>query len=518
MTSLLLVLTAFCLTIYGRPLEQIPSDKKAQIDRAAPAKAQAQPKQARRVLILLTPPSLMEKDPHKGYCIPYGAYAFEALGRKTGAYEPVVSDDLGMLLPENIKRFDAIVLNNTSGAWIIPTDEDMAKPEFSRHGADKSKLEALLKQSFLDYVKNGGGVVAIHYAAGANPKWPEFRELIGGHFIGHPWNEEIGVHVEEPGHPLMAPFNGKDFRVADEIYEYGPPFDRANVRVLLSLDPSRSNMKVKWIHRTDNDFALAWIKSYGQGRVFCTSFGHRTEIYWHPQILGMYLAAVQFAAGDLEAPTQPRGTAPEHGFVSLFNGKDLSGWEGDTNGWSVRDGAITGESSDRVRVKENTFLFWKGGEPENFEIRLKYKLVGGNSGIYFHSEKRSPGAKGEALVGPQADFSADHRWTGVLMEYTKREILAERGQRVTIDEKGQKKVQGSVGNPEQLLKTVNNEDWNEYDVLVRGETVILKINGVMMCEVTDRDPARALKGFLALQVHTGPKMLVQFRDIRIRQF
>lgn len=167
-------------------------------------------------------------------------------------------------------------------------------------------VELVLRKSLLDYVAGGGGVVGIHFAIAANSHWPGFKELLGAAFTGHPWNEEIGVRVEEPGHPLVAAFDGKDFRLADEIYEYGNPYDRARLRVLLSLDPARSNMGVKWINRKDNDFALAWVKACGQGRVFNTSFGHRTELFWNPRLLQFYLDAVQFAAGDLEAPTAPR--------------------------------------------------------------------------------------------------------------------------------------------------------------------------------------------------------------------
>lgn len=509
---------ALSLSVRARVLEEIPQHRKTQIEIAAPSKPQVAPTRARRVLISITPPHLMEKDPHKGYCIPYGAYAFQVLGTKTAAYQPVVSDDLADFLPERIKQFDAIVLNNTSGPWITPTDDDLLKEAFKTYGTDKAAVEQVLRKSFLDYVNNGGGVLAIHFASGANRHWPEFKDLIGATFTSHPWNEEVGISVEEPAHPLVAAFAGKDFRLADEIYEYGPPYHRNALRVLLSLDPARSNMGVPWIHRTDNDFALAWVKPFGKGRVFCTSFGHRTEIYWHPQILAMYLDAVQFATGDLAAPSAPREIEPELGFSSLFNGRDLSGWDGDQTIWSVKNGAITGETTDSVKVKENNFLIWKGGQPDNFELRLKFKLTGGNSGIYFHAEKRPPGQKGEPLVGPQADFSADHRWTGVLMEYTKREVLAERGQRVQIDQNGQKKVVGSLGDPADLLKAVKDGDWNDYNLLVRGELVVLKINGVTMSEVTDKDPRRTPAGYLALQVHTGPSMNVQFKDIRIKEF
>jgi len=106
--------------------EQVPAQQAKKIAEAAPAKAQVVPKKPRRVLIWITPPHLMEKDPHKGYCIPYGAVAFETLGRKSGAFEPVVSDDLTAYLPDRIRQFDAIVMNNSSGPWITPTDAGMA--------------------------------------------------------------------------------------------------------------------------------------------------------------------------------------------------------------------------------------------------------------------------------------------------------------------------------------------------------------------------------------------------------
>jgi type 1 glutamine amidotransferase len=290
--------------------EAIPEHRAEQIQKAAPAKPSVAPRQPRRVLIWNTPPHLMPKDPHKGYCIPYGTSALVALGEKTGAFKPVVSDDLAMYLPDKIQKFDAIVMNNSSGLWITPTDEDMKKEAFASLGKGKQEVEGLLRGSLLEYVKRGGGIVALHYAIGANRHWPEFHEMLGATFTGHPWNEEVGIVVEEADHPLAAAFDGNDFRLADEIYQYGDPYDRGKLRVLLSLDTERTNMGVKWIRREDNDFALAWVKSYGDGRVFYTSFGHRTELYWNPAMLRFYLDAIQFATGDLEAPTAPRTERP----------------------------------------------------------------------------------------------------------------------------------------------------------------------------------------------------------------
>jgi len=323
--------------------DQIPAHQAKQIADAAPAKARAVLPQGilrttkpRRVLIWITPAHLMEKDPHKGYCIPYGTCAFETLGKKTGAFEPIVSGDLAMYLPENIRQFDAIVMNNSSGPWITPTDADgfdqlttsMAKETFKKYGRDMAAVEQVLQcrvsqplhTSFLHWVvgyrslcipfAQFGGMHSIPYAIAANRHWPLFPKILGGTFTGHPWNEEVGITVEEPSHPLVAAFDGKDFRLADEIYQYGDPYDRKGVRVLLSLDPQRTNMGVKWIDRQDNDFALAWVKSCCKGRVFYTSFGHRTELFWNSQILQFYLDAIQFATGDLEAPTAPRAERP----------------------------------------------------------------------------------------------------------------------------------------------------------------------------------------------------------------
>jgi type 1 glutamine amidotransferase len=284
----------------------IPAHRAKQIFDAAPAKPTTKPAKPRRVLIFNTPAHLMDKDPHKGYCIPFGAAAMEALGRKTGAFEPVVSDDLAHFLPDNLRRFDAVVLNNTSGPWITPTAADMAREGFRKHGADKTAVERALRKSFLDFIESGGGLVAYHFAIAANRQWPQFRDLFGATFTGHPWNEEVGIRVEEPAHPLVAAFGGKDFRLADEIYQYGPPYDRGKLRILLSLDTDRTNMTVPWIHRKDNDFALAWVRQHGKGRIFYTSFGHRTELYWNPQVLRFYLDAIQFACGDLDAPIAPR--------------------------------------------------------------------------------------------------------------------------------------------------------------------------------------------------------------------
>ena len=159
---------------------------------------------------------------------------------------------------------------------------------------------------FMDWLWSGRGVVAYHHAIAGNPQWPEFADMLGARYWGHPWNEEVAIRVEDPNHPLASAFDGRDFRLAEEIFQFRDPYSRETLRVLLSLDTANTNMTVPWIHRTDGDFGLAWIRIWGQGRVLYSAIGHRTEIWWNPQILRFYLDAIQYACGDLPADSTPR--------------------------------------------------------------------------------------------------------------------------------------------------------------------------------------------------------------------
>lgn len=207
----------------------------------------------------------------------------------------------------------------------------------------------------------------------------------------------------------------------------------------------------------------------------------------------------------------------EKGFVSLFNGRDLTGWKGDRTIWSVEDGAIVGETTPEHRIRENNYLIWEG-EVEDFELRLCYRIEAGNSGIYCRARKRPEGQDTpDPIIAWQADIDAEGKWTGVIMEWTGRDKLAERGSRVEIDEEGNRKVAGSLGDPDELWAQVKKDGWNDYVVTARGGHITLEINGVKMAELMDRDPRRLKQGLLALQVHVGPPMRVAFRDIRLKK-
>ncbi len=222
---------------------------------------------------------------------------------------------------------------------------------------------------------------------------------------------------------------------------------------------------------------------------------------------------------------------PETGFKSLFNGKDLSGWEGNPELWSVKDGCLTGKTPPdpadpkKSTLTHNTFLIWKAGTVADFELRCSYKIVPNNdagfanSGIQYRSKVIDPA--GWVVGGYQADFEAAKTYSGILYEEKGRGILAKRGEKVVIKpgdgRKPKIEVTGSLGKSEDIQAMIKAEDWNDYVVIANGNHLQHFINGVQTVDVTDEDTANAAKsGVLALQVHQGPPMTVQFRNIRIK--
>jgi type 1 glutamine amidotransferase len=487
-----------------RPLPTLTEADVAYLKQNLPARVTPKPAQPRRLLIYN-----FTRGVYHDEAIAWATRALELMGEKTGAFTTTTSVDAGVFTPERLREFDAVVMNNTMLNVFGP-------PE-----VEEARMRALV-----DFVRGGKGLVGIHSASvwekdPANPTEAEFRQLIGGRFRNHPWESEpASIRIEDPAHPLNAAWGGKTLLPLpwrDELFQFEPPYSRDKVRVLVSLDLGETTDKGQ---RPDKDYPLAWIQTCGQGRSFYSALGHNQNAFRDPTFLRFFQDGVQFALGDLPADTTPMPqpkTDLEKGFVSIFNGTDLTGWRGNTNYWSVQDGCITGITPEGG-IKENNFLIWTNDEPAEFDLKLSYQLEGGNSGIYFHAKERAPGSQAEALVGVQADMSADHVWTGVTMEYLLREKLADRGRKVLYTEKGERKDAGSVGDSKELLEAVQDKDWNDYHVIVRSNLIVLRINDVVMSEVRDHDPRRALSGLLAVQVHTGPPMKVQFKNLRIREF
>jgi type 1 glutamine amidotransferase len=475
-----------------------------------PKHATAKPAKPRIVLVFNCLNSYYHAD-----AILWASHAIALSGEKTGAYQTIESSDPAIFTKEKLAQFDAIILNNSQGNVFGEGNQADAR-----------------KQAIIDFVNNGKGLIALHATAAFDNSNPAtktenaFRQMIGGALLEHPWNYDefspITIRVEGTKHPLNTAFGKHQdwllpFR--DEIFQFSHSFSRDQVRVLLSLNMELTPDKGS---NPQKDYPLAWIKNKGKGRVFYSALGHSGDTYQDPKMLTFLLAGIQFAIGDLKADVTPVKQSkfdPEKGYVSIFNGKDLNGWRGESRIWSVEDNCITGQTTEKVTVDKNNYLIWKGGELKDFELKAKFKLIGGNSGFYFHSYERTPTAENsESLVGVQADFSADHVWVGTIMEYKLREKLAERGRKVVIKEDGTRVDAGSTGNPDELLKIYKDNDWNDYHVIVRDNLIVLRINDVVMSEIRDYDKERLVSGLLALQVHVGPPMKVQFKDIRIKKY
>lgn len=223
------------------------------------------------------------------------------------------------------------------------------------------------------------------------------------------------------------------------------------------------------------------------------------------------LRYVAIAAGLLLATAT--SSLAQEGAKKIFNGKDLSGWKGNTKLWSVEDGAITGRTTDEDPIKFNTFLIWEG-ELSDFVLEVDYKIQGGNSGIQYRSKVLNE--EDFVVGGYQADIDASLQYAGINYEEKGRGILAQRGQRVRIDEQGEKEVE-KFGDAEALGKKINKDDWNHYKIVAKGSTVSHYINDELMSEVIDDETAQAAsKGVLALQIHQGPAMVIQFKNVRLQ--
>jgi type 1 glutamine amidotransferase/sugar phosphate isomerase/epimerase len=275
---------------------QVPSivispEDRAKIEQALPEKAAVAPSKPRQLLIF---------DLNVGYpghpAIAYANLAFEQMGKKTGAFTTVLSRDPAVFKPESLKRFDAVFLNSTVGNLF----EDVE-----------------LRRSLEEFVYSGGGLMGVHGTTAAFlrwPKgeedWPEFGAMLSGRGAAHrAANEHVVVKIDSPDHPLCRAFGGKSFDYCDEFFRVRGLYSRSRQRVLFSIDTEKTDMtrdgKPVKPERADNDYALAWVRSYGRGRVFYSTIGHSKSVFWDPMMLKFYLDATQFAVGDLPASTLP---------------------------------------------------------------------------------------------------------------------------------------------------------------------------------------------------------------------
>ena len=297
--SLLLLCLIASRDALGQQASSAPRGKQQwaeAITKAAPSEADT-PKKPRKVLVFY----LCRGYRHRS--IPLINSALEIMGKKTGAFETVTSDDMTVFSSETLREFDAIILNNAS------------KLTFNR-----SQRDALM-----GFVKGGKGIVGIHAAVDSFNEWPEAREMMGGLFDSHPWTRDgtWAIAIASPKHKLTRAFQGADFKICDEIYKV-KEFAGERTHVLLALDmddeATLDALYAKARKKRDAKGAtleappkvkpaenppIAWAHNYGEGRVFYCPFGHNNEVLLNPQLLKFLLDGIQYAIGDLQLDEQP---------------------------------------------------------------------------------------------------------------------------------------------------------------------------------------------------------------------
>jgi len=216
--------------------------------------------------------------------------------------------------------------------------------------------------------------------------------------------------------------------------------------------------------------------------------------------------------------TTHQSRSNQNGFVPIFDGKTLNGWEGDTTYWKVENGCLAGEVTPATLLKRNSFIIWRGGVTTDFELTVDFLVTpGGNSGINYRSEEVRDVP--HALKGYQADIGGNgQKYTGQNYEERGRTFLAHRGQQVVI-EPGQKPLVTKIlADSATLLQSIRQNDWNTCRLLVKGNHMQHYINGVLMSDVTDNDTLnRKMTGLLGVQVHVGPPMKISYRNFLLKQ-
>lgn len=204
----------------------------------------------------------------------------------------------------------------------------------------------------------------------------------------------------------------------------------------------------------------------------------------------------------------------EDGYESLFNGKDLSGWDGDPELWSVEDGAITGKTNGPDHLEYNKFLIYTGQPVDDFELKMKFRMEGeNNSGVQYRSKHLKD--QGDRVVGGyQADLHAKPTYTGMLYDERGRGIIAQRGQRVRVSADGEKTAESL----DVAVEPIDLEQWHELVITAKGNRLTHQIDGVTTVEIIDdQESEREMSGVIAMQVHRGPAMKVQFKEILLKR-
>jgi hypothetical protein len=488
------VAAALCLNLGAPPLpavekslaEFLSEEDAAKIAAAAPAEASARPAKPRKVLVFTEGKrGLIRRGDATTYVAhasaPHCAEAVAAMGRKTGAYEAVVTDDGAFFEPERLKAFDAVVLANVYLERVL----------FSLDAKQHEQL-APRRKALLEFVAGGKGIVGIHNATIEALGWPEYNRMIGGIHRGHAWHapQQVPIDLDDPRHPLTAAFEGKGFIIQDDVYEFAAPYSRDAVRVLLSVYTAKAP-KSPTAYRSDGDYPISWVRSHEKGRVFYTALGHNPATFRNARVLRHILAGIQFALGDLKADAtpaglpaakRPTGAADEAGWRALFNGKDLTGWklaDKDKAHWSVRDGVIRydGQGPD----------LWTTDRFGDFVLKVDWRFPReGDSGVFVRGSGKA-----------QVNIWTWRMGSGELWGYRTGAKTPEAQKPFTPRTNADKPV----------------GEWNTFILTMKGDRLTVVLNGQEVISQAELKGVPAA-GPIALQRHGDP---LEFKAIYVKE-
>jgi type 1 glutamine amidotransferase len=357
---------------------ELSAEAKQQIEAAVPTEAAAAPRAPRKLLIF---------DRNVDYgghgSIPYANHAFTVMGERTGAFSTLVSDDPTVFEKQHLAQFDAVCLNNTVGNLFT---------------------DPVLRQNLLEFVLAGGGLLGIHgttvaftdFKNGASETWPEFGVMLGGRGASHlAQDERVFIRLDDPTHPLNAPFNEQGFEHVGEFFRVSGPYSRDRVHVLMSIDTDKTALPPQGKMREDNDYALAWTRAYGRGRVAYCTIGHSPQDFLDPKILQFYLRAIQFTLGDIAG-----STTPSNRLTDAVRAREAAGWRLGVAMWGLNTftlmegvektrqlglSSVCGLSFQKVSAEIPQFCDAELTDAQLETIRLQMDAAGVSMPVFFYA-------------------------------------------------------------------------------------------------------------------------------------
>jgi type 1 glutamine amidotransferase len=386
--------------------------------------------------------------------IPAGIRAIRDLGAANG-FTVTGTEDATAFTDGTLERVQAVVFLNTTGDVLSPTQQ----------------------AAFEEYVRAGGGYVGVHSAADTEQDWPFYGELVGARFASHPAVQPLTVTSVDRAHAATASLP-RVWPTTDEPYDFRTN-PRTAARILSTLDESTYTGG-----RMGADHPITWCKSLDGGRSFYTGLGHTSEQYTDTDFRGVLLGGIRYAAGRTRADCRP-----ESGYSTLYDGS-LTGWR------QAGPGSFANADSTLTSVGGMGLLWYAAKEFRSYSLKLDWSVAGDdNSGVFLgFPPSDDPGSAVANGYEVQIDASdAPDRTTGAVYGVRSADVAA----------------RDAALNPP--------GEWNTYEILVRGERLQVRLNGVPINDFTNTDPARSLRqGHIGLQNH-GDGDEVRFRNVRIKE-